>query len=355
MAVSLRVHIMGLVPGDQLQDDTFNHAGVLVLQKDAMLSNEAITRLLQHNIDFVDIKEREIKLGKLADTLSSNTAYHKINQQFQQAIHGFEEIFLSVLADGSYDDNKVGEMLQPMIGELVEQKDVVSLLLLLHEGSPDDYTYSHSLQVGMLSYYIAKWLDYSDEEAYLVSKAGYLSDIGKCKLPPHIVNKPGKLTVEEFAEIKKHPQYSYNIIMESTRDELTARIALEHHERNDGSGYPKGLSSEEIHPYAKIVAVADVYTAMISNRVYQSKQTLLTVLKELNSLSFGKLSPEPTQALIKQMLPNFIGKKVLLSTGEVGVIIMTNQNDFFRPLIQLESGFVNLARNPELVIQEVYL
>ena len=94
---------------------------------------------------------------------------------------------------------------------------------------------------------------------------------------------------------------------------------------------------------------------MISNRVYQSKQELFTVLKELYAQSFGKLSPEPTQALINHMLPNFIGKKVLLNSGEVGAIIMTNPSDFFRPLIRTESRFIDLAKERELTITEVYM
>lgn len=355
MAVLLRVHIMDLVPGDQLQDDTFNHAGVLVLRKDATLSHESIARLLQHSIDYIDIIERKIDLEHTADQLPSHKAYTKVNQQFHHAIDQFEHLFLTVLADGTYEDNKMEQLLQPVVSTLEEQKDVVSLLLLLHQQQTDDYTYNHSLQVGMLAYYIAKWLHYSDEEAYLVSKAGFLIDIGTSKLSTSIVNKPGRLTDQEFAEIKKHPEYSYNIIMGSTKDEVSALVALQHHEREDGSGYPKGLHGQDIHPYAKIVAVADVYTAMISNRVYQTKQELLTVLKELNTLSFGKLSPEPTQALIKHLLPNFIGKKVLLSTGESGIIVMTSQTDFFRPLVQTDTTFIDLARKPEITIQEVYL
>jgi HD-GYP domain-containing protein (c-di-GMP phosphodiesterase class II) len=346
---------MDLIPGDQLLDDTFNHSGVLVLPKDSKLSNESITRLLQHNIDYIDIREREFDLGHTDDKSPSNTTHKKINEQFHHAIHQFEHLFLSVLAKGTYEDNKMEQLLQSVVATLEEQKDVVSLLLLLHGQQTDDYRYNHSLQVGMLAYYIAKWLQYSDAEAYLVSKAGFLIDIGSSKLPLSIINKPERLTEQEFAEIKKHPEYSYDIIMESTKDELSALVALQHHEREDGSGYPKGLRNEDIHPYAKIIAVADVYTAMISNRVYQTKQELLTVLKELNSLSFNLLSPEPTQVLISHLLPNFIGKRVLLSTGKSGIIVMTNPTDFFRPLVQIDTDFIDLARQPDIIIQEVFL
>lgn len=233
---------------------------------------------------------------------------------------------MEALTGGTFDNAKVDKLLKPMVDQLVDHKDVVSLLLLI--GGDDNYTYHHSMQVGMLSYYIASWLGYSKEEAYQAGKAGYLIDIGNCKVPQEILSKPGKLTPEEFEQVKGHPAYGYEIIRNSTGDEIAAQVALQHHEREDGSGYPNGLRAKDIHPFAKIAAVADVYSAMTTNRVYRSKQELLTVLRELNSLSFGKLSPEPTQALIRHLLPNFIGKKVLLSTGEVGSIVMTNQTDF---------------------------
>jgi HD-GYP domain-containing protein (c-di-GMP phosphodiesterase class II) len=350
----LKVHIMDLVTGDRLQVDVFNRYGVLVLQKNSPLSNDEIVKLMQHGIDYVDIEPVATEPQTDADITTSDST-QKIKPLFNEAISGFEDIFMSALSNGTFDDDKVNNILEPMVDGLTQQKDVVSLLLLLSDHNNDDYTYNHSLQVGMLSYYIASWLGYPKEEAYLISKAGYLIDIGKSKLSSDILTKPGKLTPEEYEEVKKHSQYSHDIILNSTGDELSALVALQHHERGDGTGYPQGLHDNDIHPYAKITAVADVYTAMTSNRVYQSKDELLTVLRELNSLSFGKLSPEPTQTLIKHLLPNFIGKKVLLSSGEIGSIIMTNQLDFFRPLVQTDSGFIDLSKERELAITEVYL
>lgn len=348
----MKVHIMDLSSGDRLKVDAFNRYGVLVLQKDTFLTNDAIVKLMQHGIDFVDIEPMILDHNFNSKSPISDSV-QKLKPHFDEAVEGFEDIFLSALANGTYDEAKVDGLLEPMINGLVEQKDVVSLLLLL--GDNDNYTYNHSLQVGMLSYYIASWLGYPKEEAYLVGKAGYLIDIGKSKLPQEILTKPGKLTTEEFEIVKQHAQYGHDIILNSTGDSISAQVALEHHERDDGSGYPKGLTDEQIHPYAKITAVADVYTAMTSNRVYQSKHEFLAVLRELNSLSFGKLSPRPTQALINHLLPNFIGKKVLLTSGEIGSIVMTNQTDFFRPLVQTDSRFIDLSKEREMAITEVYM
>ncbi|MNN89533.1 hypothetical protein D3C81_2073610 [compost metagenome] len=94
---------------------------------------------------------------------------------------------------------------------------------------------------------------------------------------------------------------------------------------------------------------------MTSNRVYQNKQELITVLHELYRLSFGKFSPEPIQAFIRHMLPNFIGKRVRLSSGELGSIVMTNPSDFFRPLVKTDTRFADLSRETNIDIQEVFM
>ncbi|MBJ8192458.1 HDIG domain-containing protein, partial [Bacillus cereus] len=106
----------------------------------------------------------------------------------EQTISGFESMFLEASSTGKFDEYRVDELFGPLVSELARQKDVVSLLLIMERG--DHYTYNHSLQVGVLSYYIATWLGYTEEEAYAAGKAGYLHDIGKSMIPDEILNKP---------------------------------------------------------------------------------------------------------------------------------------------------------------------
>ncbi|XEC96428.1 HD-GYP domain-containing protein [Paenibacillus tarimensis] len=233
------------------------------------------------------------------------------------------------------------------------ERDVVSMLLLLN--TKDDYTYQHSVQVGMLSYYIAKWLDYDEHTALRIGKAGFLHDIGKSKIDLNILNKPGKLTEEEFEQIKQHPLFGYEIINNSFRDDLIALAALQHHERMNGTGYPNGMSGERIHPAAKIVAVADIYSAMISTRVYREKRDLMFVLKELHRMSFHDMDPLTTHTFIRHMVPNFIGKTVELQSGAKGIIVMTNTSDFFRPLVRVNDKFVDLSSDHSDEIKAVFM
>lgn len=340
---------MDLKPGDHLRMDTFSSRGLHVLPKGSRLQLEEIAKLIQHGVDYVDIDtvQEEPAPSSRTSIIQSATG------SFDIMIDGFESIYMEALSKGSFNQSVVDDILQPTLSTLDKHKDVVTLLLLLDR--EDNYTYNHSLQVGMLSYYLASWLGYSKTECYEIGRAGYLIDIGNCRISPAILNKPGKLTPAEYEEIKLHTVYGYEIIQNSMNDPYTALVALQHHEREDGSGYPRQLTKTDIHPYAQIAAVADIYSAMTTHRVYQSKQELISVLREINSLSFGKLNGKPVQAFINHLMPNFIGKRVLLSTGDMGVIVMNNPLDVFRPLVQSEGKFLDLSRERKIAVVEIYM
>jgi putative nucleotidyltransferase with HDIG domain len=337
---NMRIHVEKLAVGDLLISDAFSGLGLNVISRGTLLNVEDIQKLNKHNIEYVDISPRYLEQTQLTESVATSF-YEEQALAFSVAIEGIKSLFHIAAEEGLILDEEVQASFNPLINSFQHEKDVVSLLLSLN--SKDDYTYQHSVQVGMLSYYIAKWLGKSDQESINIGKAGYLHDIGKCKIDSRILKKPGRLNDAEFAEIKRHTVYGYEIIDQSFHDHALSMAALQHHERLDGHGYPMGKKSEGIHAYAKIVAVADVYSAMICRRVYQEKRDLLIVLKELHRMSFGELDPEAAHIFIKHMIPNFIGKHVVLSDGRSGTIIMTNATDFFKPLVQVEDQFVDLS------------
>jgi len=353
----MKVHVADLIIGDRLSADTFNGYGLHVLSKGTDLYESEISRLYQHQIEYVDIEDR-VTVQEVADTRTlESTLTPKwlptVQPLYENAIQSFEKVFSSAVAQESFDMEEVERVVEPLFNNLQLERDVVSLLLLLN--TSDDYTYQHSVQVGMLSYYLATWMGYPIEDALAIGKAGFLHDIGKSQISDEILNKPGKLTDEEFAIIKQHPEFGHNIIANSIDEKYAAIGALQHHERNDGSGYPHGLISSEIHPVAKIIAVVDIYSAMISQRVYQDKRDLLFVLRELHKLSFEHLDAETTHTFIKHMIPNFIGKRIELETGETGMIVMTHPSEFFRPLIRIDGRFIDLTIERQYEIKQVFL
>lgn len=346
----MRTHVLQLVVGDTLMSDTYNAAGLNLLSAGTSLSGGDIHLLNMHNVDYVDIFPRSADGANPHETADIEASPAQ-SLGFQSAIDGFKDLFDKAGSGELIDNEAIEASFNPLIDSCRDEKDVVSLLLSLN--SPDDYTYQHSVQVGMLSYYIAKWMEKSEKEALYIGKAGYLHDIGKSRIDPNILQKPGKLTKDEYDEIKKHTIYGFEIIRDSLQEQAIALAALQHHERINGTGYPLRKINKDIHSYARIVAVADVYSAMINNRVYQEKRDLLYVLKELHRMSFGELDPQITQVFIRHMIPNFIGKKVSLSDGRTGKIIMTNPSDFFRPLVKIEDEFLDLSQLGDVEITQI--
>ncbi|WNQ09989.1 HD-GYP domain-containing protein [Paenibacillus aurantius] len=344
----MRVHVMDLQAGDELEKDVYNDYGLLILSKGTVLDAAAIAKLLHHNIGYVaTLSGSPLPSGSVPAIANEET-----NRLFETAYEAVKGLFAQALEKGVVDEAVIEEAYAPLARNINCQTDVVSLLLTLNQ--KDEYTYQHCVQVGMISYFLAKWSGRSEADAAMAGKAGYLHDIGKSRIPDSILNKPGKLTEEEFAEIKLHPVYGHEILIRSLDSSLPAVAALQHHERLDGSGYPSGLRGDAIHPISKIVAIADIYSAMISSRVYQKERDLLHVLKELHRLSFSELDPILTHLFIQKMLPNLIGKQVVLDSGMTGNIVMTNPTDYFRPLIRVQNEFIDLSQQITVQIEKIY-
>ncbi|CAM3424186.1 MULTISPECIES: HD-GYP domain-containing protein [Saccharibacillus] len=343
----MRIHVTDLEHGDTLREDAFNAAGLHVLPRGTVVKYEETELLNRHKIDYVEIEPRTAANGA-ASVIGAAMQSH-----IELAIRGYQTIFLEALTSGKFDEATVDLQLEPLLRTVDQHRDVVSLLLVLER--EDVSLYNHSMQVGMLSYYIATWLGYTRKDCYAISKAGYLHDIGKSKVSPTIRNQTDYLTDYDRQELSKHTKLGYDVIRGSMADETTALVAWQHHEREDGSGYPQGLTKPDIHPYSQIVAVADTYLRLSESKRGEPKRPLLEVLREVSELGFGKLNEKPVQALVQHLMSNLIGKKVRLSSGETGTIILNNPSDLFKPLVRVGDEFHDLSRERNLVVDELFI
>jgi HD-GYP domain-containing protein (c-di-GMP phosphodiesterase class II) len=185
----------------------------------------------------------------------------------------------------SIDGRQVMEIVDKIISSILANKDIIANLCDIR--SVDDYTFSHSVNVCIISLIIGIGLGYNGDKLRELGVGSILHDIGKVMVPNHILKKPYQLTSEEFEEIKKHAYYGYEILKNTNGISMVASyIALGHHERIDGSGYPYQLKEENIHKAARIVAVSDVYDALTSDRIYRKK-----LMSSVTSQSFPLISP----------------------------------------------------------------
>ncbi|UCZ57681.1 HD-GYP domain-containing protein [Desulfurispirillum indicum] len=215
-----------------------------------------------------------------------------------------------------------------------------ALLSLGRIRNQDQYTFQHSVSVSVLMMIFAKSQGYDIDTIHHIGQGALLHDIGKVKVPNEILNKPGKLTDEEFAIMKQHATYSGEILSGTPEiSPICVEVAAQHHERWDGSGYPKGLKGDQISPYAQMAAVADVYDAITSDRCYHKGQHPTVVLRRLLEWSEQHFCPSMVQRFIQCVGIYPPGTLVRLKSGKLAVVMESasekdGRRDLLHPVVR---------------------
>ena len=242
---------------------------------------------------------------------------------------------------------------QKLVEEIADSvsRNPGALISLARLKTADDYTYMHSVAVCALMIALAKQLALDEEQTRKLGIAGLLHDLGKALMPMEVLNKPGKLTDEEFAIIKTHPEEGYKLLLSSTgADEIALDVVLHHHEKTDGSGYPKRLKDTEISLFAKMGAVCDVYDAITSNRPYKAGWDPAESLRRMAEWANGHFDPTVFQAFVKSLGIYPIGSLVKLKSGRLGLVIEQSPKSLLTPSIKVFYSTRSEARiKPEIV------
>lgn len=202
--------------------------------------------------------------------------------------------------------------------------------------SSDEYTYTHSINVAVLSIILGKHLKLSKDKLRLLGIGGVFHDVGKAVIPDSILNKPGKLTDEEMAVMRTHPQAGYEILKQQPGiPEEVLGICLEHHERYDGNGYPRGLSKNKIGMLSRIVSVVDVYDALTAKRVYKDPLPPSKVLGMMYQWRLSDFHPNIVEHFIKSLGVYPVGSLVQLTNGDYAVVVDHNADTPLKPVVKI--------------------
>lgn len=278
--------------------------------------------------------------------LKSSPEFQRFQVDFTLRSQDLKNCFDAYLSDGGTVNKE--ELLSKTISLVSPKQTTLDVFDMLHNmRQVNDSTYAHSLNVAIISRIIGKWLHFSNEELDTLTLAGLLHDIGKTKIPDEVLNKDGKLTDEEFQMIRNHPKYGYDILKSQPLNSHIKKAALMHHERCDGSGYPMGLTMEEIDDYALIIAIADVYDAMTAARSYRAPLCPFEVIAEFEKDGLQKYKPKYILTFLENIANAYQNNRVMLSDGTSARIVLLNHRRLSKPLVQLDDGAcIDLEKSP---------
>lgn len=229
------------------------------------------------------------------------------------------------------------EAAAPLVEEISNSvmRNPGALISLARLKTADDYTFMHSVAVCALMIALARQLGLDEAQVREAGMAGLLHDLGKAMIPLEVLNKPGKLTDEEFDLVKTHPEEGHKLLLEGQGvSDVTKDVCLHHHEKIDGSGYPKGLNGDTMSLFAKMGAVCDVYDAVTSNRPYKAGWDPAESIKRMAEWK-GHFDPLVFQAFVKSLGIYPIGSLVKLASGKLGVVIEQGEQSLLKPKVKV--------------------
>ena len=338
---------------EELKEDMMIDQDVYSLQGSVLIPNGHILKnvervkdlLISHNV--VMIRVRLPETAPVPDPALDPEAAEPVTGHQKQFL-AFQESYAAKCTSLKSEFQRIllhgdikRESLDQQINEtlIAFEADINVMQLMQKVRDLDDTTYAHSQNVALTTHLLGRWMELPEQDLKDLTLTALLIDIGKMKVSTKIMQKKGSLSEEEFAMARKHAQYSYEAVKDFTF--LSHQVilgVLHHHERMDGSGYPLGLKGEDIPFYARVVAIADVYNALTSNRPHRSKKTPFDAIRLMETEFNTKLDPTVLYLFLNRIGTLFTGQQVVMDDGTKGEIVFVPRQNMHRPMVKLNNN-----------------
>lgn len=339
-----------LKPGMKLDHPVVDRLGRNLVARGAELDEYMIDSMVQMGVMSVYIQdgeeEEEVKTPPASAAAEKNIEKLRTDDRSKVTLSASVRERVAQGIQYVYSNTSSPEMVQATdtiasdLLSAINANDAIAIDISTLKTS-DEYTFKHSVDVATIAMIVAKQQGLSQAQIHEIGVTGLLHDVGKTKVPLEILNKPSRLNEAEFTVMKQHSVYGYHIIKD--RPEVSPQIALgvlQHHEKINGSGYPMGVGEDKICPYAKILAVADIYDALVTERPYKAAYSQRDAVEMIMSMTM-ELDITAMKSFLESMILYPVDSIVELSNGEKARVVRNIPHYILRPtVVGLESGKV---------------
>ncbi len=321
-----RINVDKLSSGVMLARTIYSSDGNILLNAGIKLKESYINKFKELGVTEIYIEDEISHDILVSDVIADETRF--------EARIAIKNAMDNLKYGNNFDVKPIRNVVGKIVDELLCVEDAIINLQDLK--TSDNYTFYHSANVCVLSTITGVSLGFNKEKLKQLALGAILHDIGKVKIPNEVLNKPSKLTPEEYEIIKQHSRHGYEILKKSMElSTYASYIALTHHERYNGTGYPLGLKGDEIHEFSRIVAIADVYDAMTSDRVYKKRSNINDTVEYLVGMGHHQFDYEIVRNFIEHISIYPSGSCVSLNTGQIAIVVDVNKKYPNRPIIRI--------------------
>lgn len=350
------IQLLGLekiTAGMEVAKVVLDDDGQILLNEGTILTDQLLERLNFWGVAALYVKISETIVDQLAKAEEKTEAEEIFEKEYNKTAHAVQQAFEQMRSTKELPLEELSELASTSVQNMVNSVGIFSHLHMARKHS--EYTFYHSINVAVIAGLLGKWLGYKTEDISQLVLSGLLHDIGKSQVPLNILNKPAPLTNDEMAVMRKHAYWGYQLLVNEANMPIKVLYGvIQHHERLDGSGYPLALKKDQIHPFGRIIAIADIYDAMTSNRLYREVTAPFVVVETLLQEMYDKLDPGICTIFLNNVRNCFVGNLVLLSDGRQAEVIYLGQFIAARPVVRTFDGeFIDLEQRKDLSIEQL--
>ena len=348
---------MELKPGMVTAEDVLNYKNEIILTANTRINDTMIEKLARQSIMVVPIKEEIDFATTHFEKVRLSEGFKNFESTYNIYFPVYKQLMVSAVSNSS--PINMQQLMEVYRNIIVCAKSGELLLDYLYNMLPgeDDMTHAHCLNSALIAGVFGTWLGLSNDDINLLIQCAFVYDIGKLSIPYQILWKPERLTSEEYRLVMRHTTIGHDFLKGyGTFDQHVLNATLQHHERCDGSGYPKALTDTEIDRFAKYIAIIDTYEAMTSPRSYRQKLNPFQIIANYENEGFVRYDYAALKSILSHIAASQMGFNVQLSNGQTGTVILINEKALSRPLVKIstDNSLVDLSTNKQLSIVSVF-